>query len=432
MALSVAGDVDANTTTGVSVAQASSEHRSSSEAGTENRSADAWFGFCSALVNLKSSSLSSSTTSSTATTEASLSEVGSSHGGLSPRPAAVDGEAEASASAPSDASRTTSSGKSGSAAEAKAVQEGEPAEFEPPSSPSGRSRRARRRRRTRGGGRGGVANHGIADAEGFGPIDEEFSQGGSPSRHRSARDVVVLSDLCLGLESPGMSGGCPSPSKLPSAPAQADLPGSPCRARPGPGGIMSTSLTSPLATMTAVASDASARVPAAPSPLLLASSEVAWTNPSSPCRTRASPFGIVSTSPCTGPATFTGEASTRSLLGVGAQSPCSATQPAQSRLQELAPSTMEMTPPASNSTTEGSYSTMLSSPCRARAAPTGGIVSTLPVIGQGPSSPAGMAAAGAGSRSADTLRSWLHASGLPSAADVVAQLQAAVPESYED
>lgn len=331
--------------------------------------------------------------------------------------------------APSEASRGTNHGKSSSAAETKVTQEGETAELELPSSPSGRTRRARRRRRTRGSGRGLAGNIGIAETEGFGPIDEEFSHGVSPSRQRSDRDVVVLSDLCLGLDSPSISGGWPSPSKLPSMQAQADLPGSPCRARPGPGGIMSTSLTSHLATMTR-ASDASARVPAAPSPLLLASNEVAWTNPSSPCRTRASPFGIVSTSPCMDRATLTGEASTRSALGIGSQSPGSATKPAQSRLQELAPSSLEMSSPASNSATEGSYGTMVSSPCRARAAPTGGIVSTLPVIG--PSSPAGVAANGAGSRSADTLRSWLHASGLPSAADVVAQLQAAAPESYED
>lgn len=303
------------------------------------------------------------------------------------------------------------------------------------SSPSGRSRRARRRRRTRGARGAAGANVGYADFEGFGPIDEESSQSGVVSRHCSGRDVVVLSDLCLGLDSPAMIGGCPSPSKLPST--QADFPGSPCRARPGPGGIMSTSLTNNVATMGAC--DASARVPSssplhmaspegASSPLLLSSLEVAWAAPASPCRTRTSPFGIVSTSPYAGPAAFTGEASARSPLASGPQSPCRVAQQAQSRLQELA----EMNPPAQNSATEGSYSAVLSSPCRARAAPTGGIVSTSPLMVQGPSSPAGVAVAGAGSRSADTLRSWLHASGLPCAADVVAQLQAAAPESYED
>lgn len=405
-----------------------------SEASSENRSADAWFGFYAALMSLKPSS---SSTSSTTTTEASLSEVGSSHGGQSPRPPVAWADVEVETVVPAtsaDATRAPNLSKAAVNLEVSTVQEDEPAQSETSlepglASPSGRSRRARRRRRTRGGGRGG-GSMGMAGLEGFGPIDEEYALGAGVGRSRPGRDVVVLSDLCLGLDSPAMSGGCPSPSKLPST--QADFPGSPCRANSGPAGIMSTSLCNAVATMTATSpTDASARVPA-PSPLLLSSPEVAWATPASPCRTRASPLGIVSTSPYTGPTTFAGEASTRSPPRCGAQHLGTASsQPAQSRLRAVAPNGIETTA-ATNAATDGSYSAMLSSPCRTRAAPTGGIVSTSPLMSQGPSSPDGAVTAGAGSRSADTLRSWLHASGLPSAADVMAQLQAAAPESYED
>lgn len=424
-----------------------------------SKSADAWQSFIAALIKMKSSSHGSSAASSTATPDAALSEVGSSHGGLSPRRCWADEEVD-----------ETPAGELGTLALEEVTTSQEDQEDQEvndddyvgvdncieseQSSPKKRSRRGNRRgprrRRTRGGrAAASGATAGNADTECFDAVNEEVHVGsgaGRPCSERamherdrpcSERDVVVVGDLLLGLDAPATTGldatattaGCQSPAQ-PSG-AQAD---SPLRAEPA--GILSTP-------------------PRAPelSPLLLDSQEVAWTTPMVPHQPYSSPLASVSPSPsfytsppgmgsqsgctgnaqaclgtgiiaCTTPLFYTGDAtlvgqpSAGMPVGVCMQSPGLVHNAGQAA-------------PFTNLAYEASHRAMLSSPCRAWEAPTGGIVSTLPMVSTGPYSPAG-AIAGAGSPSADILRSWLHASGLPSTADLVAQLQAAAPDVYED
>lgn len=393
-----------------------------SERTCESRPADAWHGFFSALLKLKSSSHTCSTASSTATPDAPLSEVGSSHGGFSPRRWA-DEEIEADTGPGVNPYRAASIskhvGKAVAATQDEGEEEMEPIEEPGAPSPSKRSRRGNRRRRTRGKARVATngANAGISDLEGCAPIEEEVTSGSLEMRKSSQRDVVVLSDLCLGLDSPAIIGVCPSPSKLS---AQAEFSGSPCHARAGSGRVQSTRLKGVIDTC-AAASDASARDPAS-SHMQLSSPDVHWADQASPCRNSATPLGVLSPSSCQGFATFP---------GFDSHTPGSTAWSMQTRLQDLAPSPIKVGT-AAHLNTESPYSAMLSSPCRGWSAPAGGIVSTSPMSAVGPSSPAGATFAGAGSRSADTLRSWLYASGLPSTSDLVAQLQAAAPEVYED
>lgn len=308
-----------------------------------NKSADAWQGFYTALMSLKSCSHPSCGTPSTAMTEASLSEIGSSHGGVSPRKLSFDIEME------DDMSDIDVS-------DGDLIEEG--CELVLSADSKRARRRGNRRRRTRGGRRSAARRAKLRAAAACDTIDEELATTGVAAN--APRDVVLLSDL--GFDSPSMTGVCPAESRMPAIPAVSQ--GTPyyskvvahANAAAGPN----------------IGSDASARIPT-PTSTSYASQEAT-------CATswvQGTPY-------------------------------------------------LHMPP-------YGSCAVLCISPCHSCAAPVGGIVSTSPMAAQiGTRSTETVTMAGAGSPSADILRSWLHASGLPPAADIAAQLQAAAPEFYED
>mmetsp|Transcript_157878 Transcript_157878/g.274069 ORF Transcript_157878/g.274069 Transcript_157878/m.274069 type:complete len:363 (-) Transcript_157878:81-1169(-) len=325
------------------------------------KSADAWQGFYTALMSLKSCSHPSCGTPSTAMTEASLSEIGSSHGSSSPRKFGGDIEME------DDASDTDMSDMDPAEEDSDLV----------PSPSSKRGRRRNRRRRTRGGRRSAARRARLRDAAACDTIDEELAPASGVASLPSSRDVVLLSDL--GLLSPSVTGGCAAESKMPAMPA--DSRGAPCYSTVGAHANTNAGPGHPAST----GSDASARIPA-PQSMSNASQEAVF------------------------PAC------------------CGIPRPQANICAGLSSTWIPGTPAAPN----GPCAILLISPCHAWSAPAGSIVSTSPMTtAQGGPAP-NVAMAGAGSRSADTFRSWLQASGLPPAADIVAQLQAAAPEFYED
>mmetsp|Transcript_68797 Transcript_68797/g.119469 ORF Transcript_68797/g.119469 Transcript_68797/m.119469 type:complete len:388 (+) Transcript_68797:77-1240(+) len=374
----------------ISVIQGGGDSASSSK----NKSADAWHGLYVALMSLKSCSHPSASTSSTATTEASLSEVGSSHGGSSPRKPWGDYEQEEDAS---DVDPTEVDGEFVNASTSK------------------RTRRRAHRRRNRGGRRSAARRAkvtALAELQGCDTIEEEFALCNVAPSPLASRDVVLLSDLHLGL------GSATDQQKVSAA---ADFPGSPCRSRAGP---QANSSPSNIFGIKATGTDASARVPV-PLSMPIASSE-----PTSPCRLLcASPITDMCASPSAGFSTFRGEASIRTG---SAHLPSSAAWPIElTPTKHSAPNAVPVTP-TKHLAPDRATAALPGPPCHAWAASAGGIVSTSPMAAPGPCSPSNTAFGGAGSQSADKLRSWLQASGLPSAADIMAQLQAAAPDFYED
>jgi len=197
--------------------------------------------------------------------------------------------------------------------------------------------------------------------------------------------------------------------------------------------------------------------------------EAAWFQPASPCRAQvAGSRGIMSTSPCGAPVAnlsfgfdsyMTGcpqSPYTQPFYavadGAGVWGPSSPTSPPCSRpsgvgMLGTTPKASSRTPPPLAPLPVGPVensnfkTTPLSSPCHARA---GGIISTSPTSTgdasyRRPSDPGQLAIGGevcsvdpAGSPNGDALRSWLHASGLPSCADLTYQLKANAQEVYED
>mmetsp|Transcript_122466 Transcript_122466/g.224552 ORF Transcript_122466/g.224552 Transcript_122466/m.224552 type:complete len:363 (-) Transcript_122466:54-1142(-) len=349
----------------ISVIQGGSEI----EAISKNKRADAWQGFYTALMSLKSCSTSSCGTPSTAVTEASWSEIGSSHGSSSPRKLRGDTELEDEDVSDMDASDMDAS-------DIDAIDEEDSELMQ--DSPSKRTRRRpNRRRRTRGGRRSAARRARLRDAAACDTIDEELAPASGVASLPSSRDVVLLSDL--GLLSPSVTGGCAAESKMPAMPA--DSRGAPCYSTVGAHANTNAGPGHPAST----GSDASARIPA-PQSMSNASQEAVF------------------------PAC------------------CGIPRPQANICAGLSSTWIPGTPAAPN----GPCAILLISPCHAWSAPAGSIVSTSPMTtAQGGPAP-NVAMAGAGSRSADTFRSWLQASGLPPAADIVAQLQAAAPEFYED
>mmetsp|Transcript_150545 Transcript_150545/g.273939 ORF Transcript_150545/g.273939 Transcript_150545/m.273939 type:complete len:455 (-) Transcript_150545:155-1519(-) len=417
------------------------------------KSADAWQGFYTALMSLKSCSHPSCGTPSTAMTEASLSEIGSSHGSSSPRKFGGDIEME------DDASDTDMSDMDPAEEDSDLV----------PSPSSKRGRRRNRRRRTRGGRRSAARRARLRAAHSMGcdKIDEEPASD-TAFASLPSRDVVLLSDL--GFESPHVTGGCQAQSKMPIT---IDSPGPSCSSKTAPD-VFCTSArpcnSAGVDTGGETTYDASARVPAPTS--LLTTSPQAMT---SPCCVRAQ------FSAHTGSATWPVEPSlqqhapnlmsatptTQERPNGGTQllpngscafffvSPCHAWAASSGGLVTTSPmtapggpysvapaggtaSTPPMMAPAGPCAAAPAGSVVSPSPTTAPGGPcsmppAGGIMSTSPTTAPGGlCSSASVAVAGAGSRSADILRSWLQASGLPPAADIVAQLQAAAPEFYED
>mmetsp|Transcript_150546 Transcript_150546/g.273946 ORF Transcript_150546/g.273946 Transcript_150546/m.273946 type:complete len:359 (-) Transcript_150546:155-1231(-) len=238
---------------------------------------------------------------------------------------------------------------------------------------SKRSRHRNRRHRTRGGRRSAArrAKLRAAAAAACDKIDEEPAPSSVAASVPSSQ-FQLLSDL--GLHPPTVTVECPAESKMPDMPAGS----------PGP---------------------------------------VCFTQVSAHAvHSSAGPGNLVGTSP--GTASAGSDASARIPAIPLVSSPCFAHQ----QLPNFIPatSTAHLAP-------HGSCAVLLISPCHAWSAPAGGIVSTSPMTAPGgPCSSANVAMAGAGSQSADALRSWLQASGLSPAADIVAQLQAAAPEFYED
>mmetsp|Transcript_7106 Transcript_7106/g.12960 ORF Transcript_7106/g.12960 Transcript_7106/m.12960 type:complete len:356 (-) Transcript_7106:38-1105(-) len=329
-----------------------------------NKSADAWQGFYTALMSLKSYPHPSCGTPSTAMTEASLSEIGSSHGALSPRKLSFDIETDEDDMSDMDASDVD-------------LLEEECSDLIPSAASKRTRRRAHRRRRTRGGRRSAARRARLRDAAACDTIDEELAPASGVASLPSSRDVVLLSDL--GLLSPSVTGGCAAESKMPAMPA--DSRGAPCYSTVGAHANTNAGPGHPAST----GSDASARIPA-PQSMSNASQEAVF------------------------PAC------------------CGIPRPQANICAGLSSTWIPGTPAAPN----GPCAILLISPCHAWSAPAGSIVSTSPMTtAQGGPAP-NVAMAGAGSRSADTFRSWLQASGLPPAADIVAQLQAAAPEFYED
>mmetsp|Transcript_13260 Transcript_13260/g.23908 ORF Transcript_13260/g.23908 Transcript_13260/m.23908 type:complete len:459 (-) Transcript_13260:135-1511(-) len=432
-----------------------------------NKSADAWQGFYTALMSLKSYPHPSCGTPSTAMTEASLSEIGSSHGALSPRKLSFDIETDEDDMSDMDASDVD-------------LLEEECSDLIPSAASKRTRRRAHRRRRTRGGRRSAARRARLRAAHSMGcdKIDEEPASD-TAFASLPSRDVVLLSDL--GFESPHVTGGCQAQSKMPIT---IDSPGPSCSSKTAPD-VFCTSArpcnSAGVDTGGETTYDASARVPAPTS--LLTTSPQAMT---SPCCVRAQ------FSAHTGSATWPVEPSlqqhapnlmsatptTQERPNGGTQllpngscagtqllpngscafffvSPCHAWAASSGGLVTTSPmtapggpysvapaggtaSTPPMMAPAGPCAAAPAGSVVSPSPTTAPGGPcsmppAGGIMSTSPTTAPGGlCSSASVAVAGAGSRSADILRSWLQASGLPPAADIVAQLQAAAPEFYED
>mmetsp|Transcript_30361 Transcript_30361/g.49487 ORF Transcript_30361/g.49487 Transcript_30361/m.49487 type:complete len:453 (-) Transcript_30361:64-1422(-) len=439
----------------ISVIQGGSEI----EAISKNKRADAWQGFYTALMSLKSCSTSSCGTPSTAVTEASWSEIGSSHGSSSPRKLRGDTELEDEDVSDMDASDMDAS-------DIDAIDEEDSELMQ--DSPSKRTRRRpNRRRRTRGGRRSAARRARLrAEAAACATIDEELTAERScPCSSPSSRDVVLLSDL--GFVSPTVYGGCLAQSKMPNTPA--DYQGNLCNSKFGTPARTSTGPCNAVGTLSTGA-DASARVPA-PTSMPTAVPGSVWSDQTIQCSTTpASPHPNAGARPCAVVASMIRESSVQpgsACLPSGAAWP----MPLEPRSPQQAPNLIQVAAPT-NLAPNGSCAVLLIPPCHAwlspaggmvstssvtapagsmvsispmtvpaggmmstspMTAPAGGMMSTSPMTAPGQcSSSGGTSMACAGSRSADALRSWLQASGFPPAADIVAQLQAAAPDFYED
>jgi len=349
-------------------------------ASSTNKSADAWQGFYAALMSLKSCSHPSCGTPSTAMTEASLSEIGSSHGGSSSRKLGRDTEME------EDMSDTDASDIDPIEEDSDLIQ----------SPSSKRSRHRNRRRRTRGGRRSAArrAKLRAAAAAACDKIDEEPAPSSVAASVPSSQ-FQLLSDL--GLHPPTVTVECPAESKMPHMPT----------------GFTQVSAH---AVRSSAACPAESKMPDMPAG-----------SPGPVCFTQVSAHAVHSS---VGPGNFVGTASAGS--DASARIPTIPLVSSQCCLHQQLPNFIPATSTAQGAP-HGPCAVLLISPCHAWGAPAGGIVSTSPMTAPGgPCSSANVAMAGAGSQSADALRSWLQASGLPPAADIVAQLQAAAPEFYED
>lgn len=447
-------------TAGKSKAEAISviQRGNSSGASSKNKRADAWQGFYTALMSLKSCPSSSCGTPSTALTEASLSEIGSSHGSSSPRKLCRDTELDEDASdMDMDASDM----------EASEIDEiAEDSEFTQSLSSHCTRRRPNRRRRARGGRRSAARRaRRRAEAAMCDLIDEELTAGGRcPESLPSSREVVLLSDL--GFESGVVLGGCPAQSKVPNTPTK--YQGPPYNSEFETPAQTSTHPCSFVDTISA-SGDASARA-FVPTCMSTAAPGTVRCDPTSQCTIPANPDRDACASPC---------ASRAHLIREGPAQPGSAclpsgtawAMPLELRSPQQAPNLIPFASPQ-DVTIHGSCVLLLTSPCHAWPAPAastvstspmaamaGAILSDLPVaaaslgsvastspmtapvhtVSMSPMPTSGQCSAvgsasmvGADSRAADTLRSWLQASGLPPAADIVAQLQAAAPDFYED
>lgn len=413
---------------------------------TDRKSEVSWLGLCQGLSKAPQPQLASSTATP------SLSEVSSSHGGLTPRgqePSAVlenpghlfsshrasparwadetespspqkrwadEAEAETNAHCPRFAVTGLNFDEQDEADEGFEQGSGTPA------TPNKRSRRTNRRRRARAEKAAVVAQGCNFPGSGSPGVHKDVR--GSPVANRTAgghagiRNSVTVGDLLCMSPCQARSGRSPQSVGASGEEVGWFMPVTPSRAQLGPSGIMSTSPCggSSQGHLAFGYEASSGYIGGGQSPTAynqhyfgvpLNDGATAW-GPSTPSRALAGHSGIVSTSP-----SISVEASARTVppLPVG---------------------------PVSNSATP------LSSPCHALVGQ--GIISTSPA--SSPHTANATSASGglvgqlmgnevfsvdpAGSPSADALRSWLHASGLPSCADLTYQLQAYVPEAYED
>jgi len=414
--------------------------------GIDSKSTVSWSGLCRGLSKAAPPQLASSTATP------SLSEVSSSHGGLTPRqepsvvpehPGHLFSTHRASPARWADEEESLSPQKRW-ADEAEAEtnahcprfavtgldfddQDEPDEEFEQgsgnPATPNKRSRRTNRRRRARAE-KAAVVAQGCYFAGNGSPGVHKEARGSpvanrTPGGHGGIRNSVTVGDLLCMSPCQARSGRSPQSVGASAEEVGWFMPVTPSRAQVGPSGIMSTSPCGGTSQgHLAFAYDASSGyMGGGHSPTAynqhyfgvpLNDGASAW-GPSTPSRALAGHSGIVSTSP-----SFGVEASARTVppLPVG---------------------------PVSNGTTP------LSSPCHALVGQ--GIISTSPASSPHTANATLVASGGlvgqlmgsevfsvdpAGSPSADALRSWLHASGLPSCADLTYQLQAYVPEAYED
>jgi hypothetical protein len=400
--------------------------------------AAAWVGLCTALTQAAHQS----SPTATPVSDPSLSEASSSHGGLSPRAA--------------DASEHSSDVRSQAVLPVRWADEPEAeTEFFPcglatqdlcehdecadpqgsdPITPSKRSRRSNRRRRNR------------ADKTDAGGAAESHRTDHSTQGTRSGlRNSVTVGDL-LGVSaglnqaslvrSPPPKNGRPSLDLMGNDETAWFVPASPCHVQSGPKGIMSTSpyggrahlgplafaaeqeasSRAPSGYVPGMRSPASAHMPQPydygvryPSPGLPDGAMWVGTGQTSPCMARAGPSVIVSTSPTVGAQAQAGEASSRrppqQLFEV--RSPCQSHAVASGA---IITTSLTSTSPVSNSAAGNTltWANAHSTSAEARAVDP------------------------AGSPTADALRSWLQASGLPPCTDLAWQLKASEPETYED
>lgn len=317
---------------------------------------------------------------------------------------------------------------------------------------TGGKKRTRRSNRRRGG------NHEIGAK-----LAENMDCPTISERPPAKREVVTVSDLCFGL------GPSPSPCKVNSCDAILEEcmlgPISPCRTSSGPVGIWSTN---PCKEATPTVAPASTRIPDQTRTRYCSMAQTAPTTLDLRLCTAAPDStiqeGLVG-SPCKGGHTC----STSDSLGIFSATPCniptavlSATSPPTSVLSATSPPSAGnipglVTPPHSR-LTDASARTPVAAPARGaslnqgRTSPTQLTPSATPdVFSLGiepgpfspchprvlfPSAPAGVMpepSSSAGTVVADTMRSWLQHSGLPSGSQALeAELRAAVPEAYED
>lgn len=279
---------------------------------------------------------------------------------------------------------------------------------------------------------------------------------------QSYREVVTVSDLLfdLGPTTQNGAGNLPkaAPVAFPNAMAEdyAAVPLSPCRTRGGPAGITSTNPCIDVATTVA---PASTRTPHATRPrqqaapttldLVLCSTsppEAACPAPvaepllSSPCKGRSmGAKGYVSATPCNTPTNLVSAVSCNT--GIVSATPChtptgnriaDASERAPVRPAPISKATVATDQPAVPDVFSLGIEQAPFSPCRPRAL----FPSSVGAV-QTPSATVPTAqlpcSGSAGTVVADAMRSWLQSSGLPSgSAALAAELQAAVPETYED
>lgn len=374
----------------------------------DGKSAAAWLGLCQALT--KASCLTSST--ATPLSEPSLSEVSSSHGGLTPRGETQEKPCRASPMRWADETIGLDDDDDEQEEPGSVLEQGTD-----PATPSKRSRRSNRRRRARAE-KAAAAHSGLL-LGGCSPGAKDLRQAAATNSTVGSNSVrknsVTVGDLF-----------CMSPthakaqSHRTASAGQEEagwfVPVSPCHPQSGPMGIMSTSPCGANAGHLSFGFDCSnGYIAGSQSPtaclqpffaVLVSDPGAAWmsNSPATPCRALNGPSGIVSTSP--------------HGMEASARTP----------------------PPLPVGPVNHGTATPLSSPCHARVAMANGIVSTSPTSGSNTANaivPQGKLGEAsyvdpAGSPTADALRSWLHASGLPSCADLAHQLRAAAQEAYED